>query len=177
MDENKITISVFNTKYSFWATIITILFLLPSVILFIKFLDVRYTTNQTKLIIVCLSLIFGFLIVVMKTTMRKIDIIKTDHNCFIKYNNGETFLLSDDINYNIYNYNSRKAFMLRILDGKTTKFLLSLDMNLKPEVEVFFNDFIKKKNKKDFIALAFPILMCFAYFIISVVFVLFIPKY
>jgi len=175
MNNNIITISVFNTKYSFWAAIITILFLLPSVILLIKSLNIRYTTNQTQLIILCLCLIFGFLIIVMKSTMQKVDIYKTDNKYFIKYNNGETFLLSDQMTYNIYNYNSRKAFMLRISDGEMTKFLLSPDMSIKPEVESFFKNFIKKKNKKDFGALAFPIIMCFAYFLISVIFTLFIP--
>ncbi|WP_312079421.1 hypothetical protein [Chryseobacterium sp.] len=175
--ENTITLSVFNTKYSFWAAVITILLLLPAVILFIKFLDVKYTTNQTQLIILCLSLIFGFLIIIMKTTMQKIDIIKENNIHFIKYDNGQTFTLSNDINYNIYNYNSRKAFMLRISDGKETKFLLSPDINLKPEVEVFFKDFTKKKNTADITALAFPIIMAVAYFIISIVFVLFIHKH
>lgn len=176
MNKNKITISVFNTKYSFFAAIITILFLLPAVILLIKFLDLKYTTNQTQLIIFCLCIIFGFLIIVMKSTMQKIDIIKEGNRHFIKYKNGETFILSNDINYNIYNYNSRKAFMLRVSDGKETKFLLSPDMNLKSEVEVFFNDFTKKKNTKDYTALVFPIIMCVAYFVISIVFVLFIHK-
>lgn len=41
----------------------------------------------------------------------------------------------------------------------------------------FFNDFKKKKNSKDYAALAFPILMVVAYFVIIIVFVLFIHKY
>ncbi|SFT90645.1 hypothetical protein SAMN05421857_4042 [Chryseobacterium formosense] len=137
MNNDTITISVFNTKYSFWATIFTILFLLPSVILLIKYLNIRYTSNQTHLIILCLCLIFGFLIVVMKSTMQKVDIYKTDTNYFIKYHNGKTFLLSDQMVYNIYDYYSRKAFMLRISDEKLTKFLLSPDMSIKPEIEFF----------------------------------------
>ncbi|MGI9652048.1 hypothetical protein [Chryseobacterium sp. RLHN22] len=177
MIKDTITISVFNTKYSLWAAIITIFFLLPATILFIKFLDIKYTTNQTQLIILCLCLIFGFLIIVMKSTMQKIDILKEDNNLLVKYDSGEKLLLSQNLNYNIYNYNSRKAFMIRISDGETTKFFLSPDINLKPEVEILFNGYIKKKNTKDFNALAFPIIMCFAYFIISVVFVLFIPKF
>lgn len=84
MNKNKITIAVFNTKYSFFAAIITILFLLPAVILLIKFLDLKYTTNQTQLIIFCLCIIFGFLIIVMKSTMQKIDIIKEGNRHFIK---------------------------------------------------------------------------------------------
>lgn len=177
MNKNKITISVFNTKYSFFAAIITILFLLPAVILLIKFLDVKYTNNQTQLIIFCLCVIFGFLIIVMKSTIQKIEIIKDENKHFIKYKNGETSILSHDINYNIYNYNSTKAFMLRISNEKETKFLLSPDMNLKSEFEVFFSDFTKKKNVKDYTALIFPIIMCIAYFVISIVFVLFIHKY
>ena len=65
----------------------------------------------------------------------------------MKYKNGKRFILSNDVNYNIYNHNSRKAFILRISDGKETKFLSSPDMDLKFEVE-FFLRILQKKTPK-----------------------------
>lgn len=174
MSKNEITLSAFNSKYTFWATLITIFILFPLAILLIKVLHIRYTVNQTQLIIALLSIVFGFLIIVMKSTMQKISFIKSDNKFYLKDDKGNEVPLPDNTTYNIYNYNSRKAFMLRVTTQTGTRFFLSPDMDMKANIEGFFAKFLKKTSNKDFYAKAFPILICFAYVVISIVFVLFI---
>ncbi|RXM50187.1 MULTISPECIES: hypothetical protein [unclassified Chryseobacterium] len=174
MSKNEVTLSTFNSKYTFWATLITIFILFPIAILLIKTLDIKYTVNQTQLIIAVLSIVFGFLIIVMKSTMQKISFIKSENNFYLKDDKGNEVHLPDNTTYNIYNYNSRKAFMLRVTTQSGTRYFLSPDMNMKPNIEVFFGQFLKKASSKDFYVKAFPIVICFAYVIISIVLVLYV---
>ncbi|MEI2273494.1 hypothetical protein OHD16_15200 [Sphingobacterium sp. ML3W] len=174
MKKNEITLSAFHGKYTFGASLITIFILFPISIIFIKAIDVKYTVNQTQLIIVILSLVFGFLIVVMKSTMQKILFVKSEDQFYLKDEKGNEVHLPDNTTYNIYNYNSRKAFMLRITTQAGTKYFLSPDMNMKSDIEDFFAKFPQKPNRKDFYIKAYPYLICCVYFIISIVLVLFI---
>lgn len=173
MKKNEITLSTFHSKYTFSASLITILILYPISLVFIKAVDVKYTVNQTQLIIALLSLVFGFLIVVMKSTIQKISFIKTGDQFYLKDGKGNEVHLSDNTTYNIYNYNSRKAFMLRVTTQAGTKYFLSPDMSMKSDIEDFFATFPKKPNKNDFYIKAYPYLICFAYVIVSIVLVLF----
>ncbi|WP_336960789.1 hypothetical protein [Chryseobacterium contaminans] len=174
MSKNEVTLSTFNSKYTFWATLITIFILFPIAILLIKTLHIKYTVNQTQLIIAVLSIVFGFLIIVMKSTMQKISFIKSENKFYLKDDKGNEVHLPDNTTYNIYNYNSRKAFMLRVTTQTGTKYFLSPDMNMKSTIEGFFGNFFKKTSSKDFYVKAFPIVICFAYVIISIVLVLYI---
>lgn len=172
MNKNVITLSVFNSQYTFLAALITIFFVFPVAVLFIKFLEVTYAISQPRLIIAVLSLVFGFLIIVMKSIMRKISFIKSDDKFYWKDDKGKGIHLVEGTTYNIYNYNSRKAFMIRVSTCTETKYFLSPDMNVKSDIESFFANFLKKPSCKDFYIKAFPIVMCFAYVIISLVLVL-----
>ncbi|MBP2619645.1 hypothetical protein [Chryseobacterium jejuense] len=174
MSKNEVTLSTFNSKYTFWATLITIFILFPIAILLIKTLHIKYTVNQTQLIIAVLSIVFGFLIIVMKSTMQKISFIKSENSFYLKDDKGNEVHLPDNTTYNIYNYNSRKAFMLRVTTQSGTKYFLSPDMNMKSNIEGFFGKFLKKTSSKDFYVKAFPIVICFAYVIISIVLVLYV---
>ncbi|WP_343560677.1 hypothetical protein [Sphingobacterium sp.] len=173
MKKNEITLSAFHSKYTFGASLITIFILFPISIVFIKAVDVKYTVNQTQLIIAVLSLAFGFLIIVMKSTMQKISFIKTEDQFYLKDEKGNEVHLYDNTTYNIYNYNSRKAFMLRVTTQTATKYFLSPDMSIKSDIEDFFAKFPKKPNRKDFYIKAYPYLICFAYVAISIVLALF----
>lgn len=174
MKKSEITLSAFHSKYTFGASLITMFILFPISIVFIKAIDVKYTVNQTQLIIAVLSLVFGFLIVVMKSTMQKISFIKSEDQFYLKDEKENEVPLPNSTTYNIYNYNSRKAFMLRITTQAGTKYFLSPDMNIKSDIEDFFAKFSKKPNRKDFYIKAYPYLICCAYVIISIVLVLFI---
>lgn len=172
--EKSIIINSFNCNKTFWASLLTVLVLYPSVILLIKYLNIQYTVNQTQLIIFCLSLIFGFLIITMKSTIQEVQFIKIFENLTIKVDEGENQILSNDFTYNIYNFLSRKAFMIRITDNNKTYYYLSSEMNMKSDVEFYFSAYAKKKSSKDFWAKSFAIALCIAYVITTIVFVIFI---
>ncbi|QIH35491.1 hypothetical protein [Sphingobacterium sp. DR205] len=173
MNKNEITIATFNSKYTFWAALTTIFVLYPIAIVLIKAWYVRTTVNQTQLIIAVLSIVFGFLIIVMKSTMRKITFTVCENKFYLKDDKGDKVHLPDDTTYNMYNYNSRKAFMLRVTTQAGTRYFLSPDMNMKSSVEIFFEKFSKEPSCKDIFAKGLPIIICFAYVIISIVLVLF----
>lgn len=154
--------------------IITIFILFPFAILLIKTLHIKYTVSQTQFIIVILSLVFGILIMVMKSTIQKISFIKLEDKVYLKDEKGKEICLPDNTTYNIYNYNSRKAFMLRITTQAETKYFLSSDINMKPSIEIFFAQFLRKPATKDLYIKAFPNLICFAYIMISIVCVLYV---
>ena len=78
--EKSIIMNSFNCNKTFWASLLTVLVLYPIAVLLIKYLNIQYTANQTQLIILCLSLIFGFLIITMKSTIQKIHFFKTFEN-------------------------------------------------------------------------------------------------
>lgn len=174
MEKQELEIESFNCKYTFWASFITVLIFFPLVIVFIKYLNIQYTVNQTQLIIMMLCLIFGFLIVVMKSTKQKIKFIKSAGKQFISVDKNDLSELSPEISYSIYNYNSRKAFMLRINIDCKSRFYLFSDMTVKSEVEIFFSKYKQKDSFEDFLAKSYSIFLCLAYFIITIVFVLFI---
>ncbi len=172
MNKNEITLSVFNSKYIFWTVLFTVFILYPLAVLLIKGMHIRYTVNQTQFIIVVLSLVFSFLIIVMKSTMRKISFIRSGDKFYLKDSKGKDVLLTDNITYHIYNYNSRKVFMLRIATEIEINWFLTPDMHMKVNIEDFFSNFLKKPSSKDFYVLVFPIVFCLAYTIISIVLVL-----
>lgn len=132
--EKSIIINSFNCNKTFWASLLTVLVLYPSVILLIKYLNIQYTVNHTQLIIFCLSLIFGFLFITMKSTIQEVQFIKIFENLTIKVDEGENHILSNDLTYNIYNCLSRKAFMIRITDNNKTYYYLYSEMNIKSDV-------------------------------------------
>ena len=138
MESNHLAIESFNCKYTFWASLGTMLIFYPLVIIFIKYLNIQYTVNQTQLIILLLCLIFGLLIIVMKSSMQKVKFIIFEGEQFISVEKNDLIKLSPETTYNIYNYNSRKVFMLRINSDNKSKFYLFPDMALKHEVELFF---------------------------------------
>ena len=172
--EKSIIMNSFNCNKTFWASLLTVLVLYPIAVLLIKYLNIQYTANQTQLIILCLSLIFGFLIITMKSTIQKIHFFKTFENLTIRVDEVENQILSNDLTYNIYNFLSRKAFMIRITDINKTHYYLSSEMNLKSDTEFYFSNYAKKDSSKDFWAKSFAIGLCIAYVIITIVFVLFI---
>ncbi|MFK8267184.1 hypothetical protein [Capnocytophaga cynodegmi] len=174
MKNQKIAMDSFNVKYSFWASIITIFIIFPMALLVLKWVNIKNTVSQTQLIILLLSMTFGFLIIVMKSTMKKVYFIKSDENILIKDKHHTEIKLDKNFNYNLYNYNSKKAFMIRISDQNKSYFYLSPNMDLKSDVENFFPASNKKKIRMDFYAQYFPIILCLVYFIISVLFVIFI---
>lgn len=63
--------------------------------------------------------------------------------------------------------------MLRILKKNKTHYYLFLGMNLKPEIEFYFQ-FMLKKSINDFWAKSFVVRLCLAYGLITFVFVDFI---
>lgn len=142
--EKSIIMNSFNCNKTFWASLLTVLGLYPVAVLSIKNLNIQYTVNQTQLIILCLSLIFAFLIITMKSTIQIIHFFKTFENLTIKVDEGENQILSNDLTYNIYNFLSRKAFMieLQIIIKYTIIYLLK--MNIKSDVEFYFSDYAKK---------------------------------
>lgn len=172
--EKCLIINSFNCNKTFWASLLTVLVMYPSAILLIKNLNIQYTVNQTQLIILCLSLIFGFLIIIMKSTIQKIHFFKTSDNLSIQVDEGENQILSKDLTYNIYNFLSRKAFMIRVTDNNKTHYYLSAEINIKSDVALYFSNYTKKKSIKDFWAKSFAIGLCVAYVIITVAFVIFI---
>lgn len=153
MNKNEITLSVFNSKYTVAATLITVFILFPAAIIWIKF----YTVNQTWLIITVLSIVFGFLIIVMKSAMQKITFAQSGNQFYWKDDKGNNVRLEGDTTYNIYNYHSRKAFMLRGTTHTETRYFLSPDMKMKPDIEDLFTRFSKKPSAKDFIVKLFPL--------------------
>lgn len=174
MKNKEIKIDSFNVKYSFWASIFTVFILFPIALLILKLINIKNTVSQTQLIILLLSITFGFLIIIMKSTMKKVYFIKSHDKILIKEENNIEIKLDDSFNYNLYNYNSRKAFMIRISDKNKSYFYLSPNMDLKNDIEAFFSESNKNKNIMDFYAKLFSIILCLAYFIISVVFIVFV---
>ncbi|ATA88497.1 hypothetical protein CGC58_01340 [Capnocytophaga stomatis] len=152
MKNQKIAMDSFNVKYSFWASIITIFILFPMALLVLKWGNIKNTGSQTQLIILLLSMTFGFLIVIMKSTMKKVYFIKSDENILIKDKHHTEIKLDKNFNYNLYNYNSKKAFMIRISDENKSYFYLSPNMHLKSDIEAFFPASNKKKIRMDFYA-------------------------
>lgn len=123
-----------------------------------------------QLIILLLSLTFGFLIMVMKSTMREVCFMKCGNGIFIKDGESLKVKLDDAFSYNLYDCNSRKAFMIRISSKDKSYFYLSPNMSLKSEVEDFFGESNRRKNGVDFCVKAFPLALCFVYFLISIAF-------
>lgn len=170
MKDKEIKIDSFNVKYSFWASIFTIFILFPIVLSILKLMNIKNTVSQTQFIILLLSVIFGFLIIIMKSTMKKVYFIKSDKNIVIKEENNIEINLDEKFHYNLYYYNSRKVFMIRISDKNKSYFYLSPNMGLKDDIEAFFPESNKHKNEMDFYVRIFPIVLCLAYLILSVVF-------
>jgi len=77
MKNKEINIDSFNVKYSFWASIFTVFILFPIALLILKLINIKNTVSQTQLIILLLSITFGFLIIIMKSTMKKVYFIKS----------------------------------------------------------------------------------------------------
>ncbi|AEK24150.1 Hypothetical protein Ccan_20340 [Capnocytophaga canimorsus Cc5] len=100
MKNQEIKIDSFNVKYSFWASIITIFILFPMALLVLKSGNIKNTASQTQLIILLLSMTFGFLIIVMKSTMKKVYFIKSDENILIKDKHHTEIKLDKNFNYN-----------------------------------------------------------------------------
>ena len=74
--------------------------------------------------------------------------------------------------YNIYNYNSRKAFMLRItLLNNKNKFYLIPEMDKKNMMEQFFKTCSKRHLISDTYLKLYPILLCVVYIIFSLIFI------
>ncbi|PJK01567.1 hypothetical protein CO611_00235 [Lysobacteraceae bacterium NML03-0222] len=170
MVEKEIEIDSFDVKYSLWASIFAVFILFPIALSILKLLDVKNAVGQTQLIIFLLSMVFGFLIAVMKITVRKVCFMRRGNDLFIKDGKNIEFKLGDVFNYNLYDYNSRKAFMVRVSSRGKSYFYLSPNMNLKGEVEYFFGKSNMDRRSVDFFAKAFPLALCFAYFSISIAF-------
>jgi len=151
MNKNEITLSIFNSKYTFWASLITIFILFPFSIVFIKAIGVKYTVNLTQLIIAVLSVVFGLLIIVMKSTMQIISFMKSGDKFYMKDSSGNEIDLPTNTTYNIYNYNSKKAFMLRITTQTGTHYCLSPDINMKSSIADFFCKVSKKNEPKGYL--------------------------
>lgn len=100
--------------------------------------------------------------------------MKSGDKFYMKDSSGNEIDLPTNTTYNIYNYNSKKAFMLRITTQTGTHYCLSPDINMKSSIADFFAKFQKKTNRKDTYVRAYPYVICFAYVIISIVFGLFI---
>lgn len=145
MKNQEIKMDSFDVRYSFWASIITIFILFPMALLVLKWLNITNTVSQTQLIILLLSMTFGFLIVIMKSTMKKVYFIKSDENILIKDEHHTEIKLDKNFNYNLYNYNSKKSFMIRISDENKSYFYLSPNMHLKNDIEAFFLRQIRRK--------------------------------
>lgn len=172
MKDQEIRIDSFDVKYSFWASAFTICMLFPIALSILKWINIEDTVSQTRFIILLLSIIFGFLIIVMKSTMKKVCFLKSDENIVIRDGNNIEVKLGKQFNYNLYQYNSRKVFMIRISDKHKSYFYLSPDMHLKNDVEAFFPESNKHQNHWDFYAQIFPPVLCLAYFMMSVVFII-----
>lgn len=170
MVEKEIEIDSFDVKCSLWASIFAVFILFPIALSMLKLLDVKNAVSQTQLIIFLLSMVFGFLIAVMKGTVRKVRFMRRGNDLFIKDGKNIEFKLDDVFNYNLYDYNSRKAFMVRVSSRGKSYFYLSPNMNLKGEVEYFFGKSNMDRRSVDFFAKAFPLALCFAYFSISIAF-------
>ncbi|MDO4693558.1 MAG: hypothetical protein Q4A62_02890 [Eikenella sp.] len=172
MKDTEIKIDSFNVKYSFWASIFTVFILFPTALSIFKLMNIDNTASQTRFIILLLSIIFGFLIIVMKSTMKEVCLIKYGENILIKDGNNIEIKLDEKFHYNLYHYHSRKVFMIRILDKNKSYFYLSPDTDLKNDMEAFLPESNKHKNSLDFYAQIFPLVLCLAYFILSVVFII-----
>lgn len=102
--------------------------------------------------------------------MKKVYFIKSDKNIVIKEENNIEINLDEKFHYNLYHYNSRKVFMMRVSDKNKSYFYLSPNMGLKDDIEAFFPESNKHKNGMDFYVQIFPIVLCLAYLILSIVF-------